>query len=44
MSYKSVLGRGYAVIHSENGIITNKKTTEHHIPTEIEFTDGIYKI
>jgi len=40
LSYRKTLERGYAVVHSESGLVTGKKTAAKHTNLEIEFKDG----
>ena len=39
LSYRKTLERGYAVIHSDAGVVTSKKAAEKHAILEIEFAD-----
>lgn len=40
LGYKNTLARGYAVIHSDKGLATSKKSAAKHASLEIEFSDG----
>lgn len=42
LSYKNVLQRGYAIVRSDNKIISH--VADFHTPAEIEFSDGVVKI
>ena len=40
LSYRKTLERGYAVVHSADGLATSKKSAAKHASLEIEFSDG----
>lgn len=40
LGYKATLGRGYAVVRGENGVLTTKKAAAKAGGLEIEFADG----
>lgn len=42
LSYKSVLQRGYAIVRSENKVIS--RASDFKVPAEIEFADGSVKL
>lgn len=44
MGYEATLKRGYAVVHSAGGVVTNKADAEAASGLEIEFQDGRVKI
>ncbi|MWD30097.1 exodeoxyribonuclease VII large subunit, partial [Aquicoccus sp. SCR17] len=44
LGYKATLRRGYAVVHSEAGLVTRKAEAEAATGLEIEFADGRVKI
>ncbi|MBU2981835.1 exodeoxyribonuclease VII large subunit [Lentibacter algarum] len=41
LSYKATLGRGYAVVRGESGVVTTKKAAAKAGALEIEFADGL---
>ncbi|WP_170338352.1 exodeoxyribonuclease VII large subunit [Ruegeria arenilitoris] len=43
LSYKATLQRGYAVVHSESGVVTTKAQASKHAALTIEFADGELK-
>ena len=44
MGYVETLKRGYAVVHSDKGLVTNKAAAESAASLEIEFHDGNVKL
>ena len=44
MGYEATLKRGYAVVHSDQGVVTNKAYAETARGLEIEFQDGRLKL
>ena len=40
LSYRNTLARGYAVVHSADGLVTTKKTAGEDSALEVEFNDG----
>lgn len=44
MGYVETLKRGYAVVHSDKGLVTNKAAAERAASLEIEFHDGKVKL
>ena len=44
MGYVETLKRGYAVVHSDKGLVTNKAAAESAASLEIEFHDGKVKL
>lgn len=40
LSYRNTLARGYAVVHSADGLVTTKKAAGEHSALEVEFNDG----
>lgn len=44
LSYRKTLQRGYAVVHSGDGLVTVKKAAAKHATLEIEFSDGLLAV
>lgn len=40
LSYRKTLARGYAVVHSADGLVATKKAAGKYVALEVEFNDG----